>query len=246
VSENKINLKTADGNCDCYTYTAPGDAAAPAVILYMDGLGIRPELRAMAQRLASSGFFVLLPNLFYRAGDYAPFDFSKMMTDETERNRMMSLVQSVTNARTMNDTTTFLDFLGHESKVKGTKIGCVGYCMGGPLVLSAAGTFPDRVAAGASIHGANLANNRPDSPHLLAPKMRGKIYVGVAEIDPWLQPGEMDRLKAALDEGKTNYTMETYPRVQHGFATGGNPMYDRDASERHWERILALFRETLS
>jgi carboxymethylenebutenolidase len=245
VSENKINVKTGDGNCDCYTYTAPGDAPAPAIILYMDGLGIRPELRAMAQRLASNGYFVLLPNLYYRAGDYPPFDMAKMMTDETQRNRMMGLVQSVTNARTMSDTTTFLDFLSHEPKVKGAKIGCVGYCMGGPLVLSAAGTYPDRVAAGASIHGANLANDRPDSPHLLAPKMRGKMYVGVAEIDPWLQPGEMDRLKAALDAAGTNYTMETYPRVQHGFATSGNPMYDREASERHWERILALFRETL-
>ena len=130
--------------------------------------------------------------------------------------------------------------------VKGSKIGCVGYCMGGPLVLTAAGTFPDRVAAGASIHGANVANDRADSPHLLAPKMRGKIYVGVAEIDPWLTPGETDRLKAALEAGKTNHTVEIYPGVQHGFAGNGTPMYDRDASERHWERILALFRETLS
>jgi len=246
VSESKVTIKTPDGNCDCYTYTAAGDAPAPAVILYMDGLGIRPELRAMAQRLASNGYFVLLPNLYYRAGDYPPFNMATMLTDEPERNRMMALVQSVNNAGTMRDTTAFLDFLSREPKVKGSKIGCVGYCMGGPLVLSAAGTFPDRVAAGASIHGANLANDRSDSPHLLAPKMRGKIYVGVAEIDPWLTPGEMDRLKAALEAAKTNFTMETYPKVQHGFAADGTPMYDRDAAERHWERILALFREALS
>jgi len=245
VSENKISIKTADGNCDCYTYTAPGDAPAPAVILYMDGIGIRPDLRAMAQRLASNGYFVLLPNLYYRAGDYKPFDLASMLTNEAERNRMMALVQSVNNAGTMRDTTAFLDFLSHEPKVKGSKIGCVGYCMGGPLVLTAAGTFPERVAAGASIHGANLANDRPDSPHLLAPKMRGKIYVGVAEIDPWLTPGEMDRLKAALEAAKTNFTMETYPGAQHGFAANGTPMYDRAAAERHWERILALFREML-
>jgi len=246
VSENKITLKTAEGNCDCYTYTGPGDAPAPAIIFYMDGLGIRPELRAMAQRLASNGYFVLLPNLYYRAGDYPPFDMATMMTDESQRNRMMSLVQSVTNGRIMSDTTAFLDFLSHEPKVKGTKLGCVGYCMGGPLVLSAAGTFPDRVAAGASIHGANLANDRPDSPHLLAPKMRGKIYLGVAEIDPWLTPGETDRITAALQAAGTRHTVEIYPGVQHGFASNGTPMYDRDAAERHWERILALFRETLS
>ncbi len=245
MSETKINIKTADGTCDSYTYSAPGEASAPAVIFYMDGLGIRAELRAMADRLASNGYFVLLPNMYYRAGDYPPIDVSTMLTDETQRNRMMALVQSVTNAGTVRDTTAFLDFLSKEPRVKGSKVGCVGYCMGGPLVLTAMGTFADRMAAGASIHGANLANDRPDSPHLLAPKMRGKVYVAVAEIDPWLQPGETDRLKTALEAAGTNFTMELYPGVQHGFATGGNPMYDRSAAERHWERILALFRETL-
>ncbi len=246
MSENRVTIKTADGNCDCYTYTAPGNAPAPAIILYMDGLGIRPELRAMAERLASNGYFVLLPNLYYRAGDYAPFNMATMLTDEKERNRMMALVQSVNNAGTMRDTTALLEFLDKEPKAKASKIGCVGYCMGGPLVLTAAGTFPDRVAAGASIHGANLANDRPDSPHLLAPKMRGRIYLGVAEIDPWLTPGETDRIKAALEAARVNHTVEIYPGVQHGFAANGTPMYDRDAAERHWERILALFGETLS
>lgn len=246
MSENKVEIKTADGNCDCYVYDPPGNAPAPAVVMYMDGLGIRPDLRAMAERLASDGYYVMLPNLYYRAGAYAPFNMATMLTDEAERNRMMALVQSVTNAGTMKDTTAFLAFLDRQPRVKGPKVGCVGYCMGGPLVLTAAGTFPDRIAAGASIHGANLANDRPDSPHLLAPKMRGKVYIGVAEIDPWLQPGEMDRLKAALEAAGANYTMETYAGVQHGFAANGTPMYDREAAERHWQRILALFRETLS
>jgi carboxymethylenebutenolidase len=140
----------------------------------------------------------------------------------------------------------FLDFLSHDARAKGTKVGCVGYCMGGPLALTAAGTFPDRIAAAASIHGANVANDRPDSPHLLAPKMRAKVYVGVAEIDPWLQPGETDRLNSALKAAGTNYVLEVYPGVQHGFAANGTPMYNRDAAEKHWERIVGLFRETLS
>jgi carboxymethylenebutenolidase len=246
MSEIKVDIKTADGTCDCYVYDPPGNAPAPAVIMYMDGLGVRPELRAMAERLSSNGYYVMLPNLYYRAGDYPPIDVAKALTDESQRNRMMALVQSVTNAGTMKDTTAFLAFLDGQSRVKGPKVGCVGYCMGGPLVLTAVGTFPDRMAAGASIHGANLANDRADSPHLLAPKMRGKVYVGVAEVDPWLTPGEMDRLKAALEAAKTNYTMEVYPGVQHGFAANGTPMYDREAAERHWQRILALFRETLS
>jgi carboxymethylenebutenolidase len=246
MAEEKVNIKTADGNCDTYVYTAPGGTSAPAVIFYMDGLGIRPELRAMADRLASNGYFVLLPNMYYRAGEQPPFEVSTALSDPVQQKRLMSLVQSVTNAGTVIDTTAFLDFLSHDPRVKGTKVGCVGYCMGGPLTLTAAGNFPDRVAAAASIHGANVANDRPDSPHLLAPKMRGKVYIGVAEIDPWLQPGETDRLKAALEAAGANHTVEVYPGVQHGFAANGTPMYNRDAAERHWQRILALFGETLT
>jgi carboxymethylenebutenolidase len=246
MSEEKVSIKTADGACDSYVYSGPGDAPAPAVILYMDGLGIRSELRGMAQRLSSNGYFILLPNMFYRAGEQAPFDAATALSDPAQQKRLMELVRSVTNAGTVKDTTAFLDFLSHEGRVKGAKAGCVGYCMGGALALTAAGNFPDRIAAAASIHGANLANDRPDSPHLLAGKMRGKVYVGVAEIDPWLQTGETDRLKASLESAGTNHTLELYPGVQHGFAANGNPMYNRDAAERHWERILRLFRETLS
>jgi len=228
------------------TSTQRPDVSAPAIIFYMDGLGIRPELRAMAERLASNGYFVLLPNMYYRAGEQPPIDVKTALSDPVQQKRLMALVQSVTNAGTARDTTTFLDFLSHDPRVKGAKVGCVGYCMGGPLALTAAGSFPDRVAAAASIHGANVANDRPDSPHLLAPKMRGKVYIGVAEVDPWLQPGETDRLKAALEAAGTNHTVELYPGVQHGFAANGTPMYERTAAERHWERILALFRETLA
>jgi carboxymethylenebutenolidase len=184
--------------------------------------------------------------MYYRAGEQPPLDVKTALSDPAEQKRLMTLVQSVTNAGTVRDTTAFLDFFSRESRVKGAKVGCVGYCMGGPLTLTAAGSFPDRVAAAASIHGANVANDRPDSPHLLAPKMRGKVYIGVAEIDPWLQPGETDRLKAALEAAGTNYTVELYPGVQHGFAANGTPMYERAAAEQHWARILALFRETLS
>jgi len=246
MAEEKVNIKTADGSCDCYIYGAPGDVPSPAIILYMDGFGIRPGLREMAQRIASNGYSVLLPNMYYRAGEQPPINPSTALTDPAQQKQLMELVPTVTNAGTVRDTTAFLDFLSHDARVKGTKVGCVGYCMGGPLALTAAGTFPDRIAAAASIHGANVATDRPDSPHLLSGKMRGKVYVGVAEIDPWLQPGETDRLKAALETAGTNYTLEIYPGVEHGFATNGNPRYDHDASERHWQRILALFHETLS
>lgn len=245
MSETAFELKTADGTCSCYAYAAPGDRPAPAVIFFMDGLGIRPDLRRMAERLASNGYFVLLPNLYYRAGETPVLDVATMMNDPAQRDQMMELVRTVTGASVMNDTAACLDYLSDEPKVKGSQVGCVGYCMGGSIALRAAGTFPDRVAAAASIHGANLATDQPDSPHRLLGKVRGAIYVAVAGIDPWLQPGETERLRAALVAAGTRHTVEDYPGVQHGFAANGTPMYDRGAAEQHWERILSLFREEL-
>ena len=245
MSETKVNIKTADGTCDCYTYTAPGDAPAPAVILYMDGIGIRPELRAMAQRLASNGYFVLLPNMYYRAGDYPPLDVATMLTDETQRNRMMALVQSVTNAGTVRDTTAFLDFLSKEPRVKGSKVGCVGYCMGGPLVLTAVGTFPDRMAAGASIHGANLANDRPDSPHLLAPKIKASYYFAIAANDDQRQPDAKDKLREAFASAHQPIKIEVYQGCQHGWCVSDGMVYDKTEADRAFGELVELYKRAL-
>ena len=246
MSEIAFDLTTDDGTCPCYAYTAPGDRPAPPVIFYMDGIGIRPDLRAMAERLASNGYFVLLPNMYYRGGKTPVFDPATMMSDPAQRDRMMQLLRMVTKQAAMSDTRAFLEFLSDEPKVSGSQVGCVGYCMGGSIALAAAGTFPDRIAAAASIHGANLATDAPDSPHRLAGKVRGSVYVAVAGIDPWLQPGETERLREALEAAGTRHRIEDYPDVQHGFAANGTPHYERAAAERHWERILALFGEALA
>ncbi|TMA36223.1 MAG: dienelactone hydrolase family protein [Deltaproteobacteria bacterium] len=246
MGEIEFDLKTDDGTCPCYAYTAPGERSAPPVIFYMDGIGIRPDLRAMAERLASSGYFVLLPNLYYRGGKTPAFDPATMMTDPAQRDRMMQLLRTVTRDNAMADTRVFLEYLSDELKVSGSRVGCVGYCMGGSVALNAAGTFPDRIAAAASIHGAGLATDAPDSPHKLVGKIRGAVYVAVAGIDPWLQPGETERLRDALDAAGTRYRIEDYPGVHHGFAANGTPHYDRTAAERHWERILALFGDALA
>jgi len=121
----------------------------------------------------------------------------------------------------------------------------VGYCMGGGFALSAAGTFPDRVAAAASFHGGSLATDKPDSAHRLADRMRGRVYVGVAEIDASFSPDQQQRLDRALADGGVNYTIETYKAAKHGFAVTGHLVYDRDSSERHWQRLIQLFRDTL-
>ncbi len=239
MTGKKVEIKTQDGVADSHFFLPEGTGKHPAVLFYMDGLGIRQALFDMAERLAANGYAVLLPNMYYRHGPSAPIDMMK------DRERMMEMVQSVTNRGTMQDTEHFLAFLDSQPGVAGPKIGTVGYCMGGALSLTAAGTY-GRVAAAASFHGARLATDAPDSPHLLAGKMHGEIYVGVSEIDPWLAPGETDKLEAALKAAGTNATVEIYPGVQHGFAVPGLPIYDREASERHWDRLLALFKRNLA
>jgi carboxymethylenebutenolidase len=239
VAHTQIDIKTQDGVSDSHFFTPPSDDPAPAILFYMDGLGLRQALFDMAERLASNGYAVLLPNMYYRHGPASPIDMTK------DRDRMMQMVMSVTNEGTMQDTDHFLAFLDSQPGVAGSNIGTIGYCMGGALSLTAAGTYPERVQAAASFHGARLATDAPDSPHLLAPEMLGEIYVGVSEIDPYLAEGETERLDAALKQAGVNATVEIYPGVQHGLAVPGIPIYDREASERHWDRLLALFARNL-
>jgi carboxymethylenebutenolidase len=237
-----IDIKTKDGAAPCHFFSPPQNGNRPAVIFYMDAIGLRPALFDMAERLASNGYHVLLPDLYYRSGPVKPFDAATVFKGGPELDRLMSLHKSINNKLVMEDTASFLDFLGCQPSVAGQKIGCVGYCMGGAFALSAAGTFPDRIAAAASLHGARLATDQPDSPHLLAPKMRAGVYVGVAGIDPHFTPEEKQRLESALQAAGVEHEVEVYPAVKHGFAVNDTPVYDRPASERHWQQILKLFR----
>lgn len=245
ISVTRIDVETADGRMDCYTFTPDGEGAWPAVVLYMDAFGIRPQLAEMAQRLASNGYFVVVPNLYYRSGSYAPFDPKLVFSDGPERDRFKGMIQSINDTKVMRDTAVVLAMIDAQPRVRPGSIGVVGYCMGGGFALSAAGTFADRVAAAASFHGGSLATDKPDSAHLLANRMRGRVYVGVAEIDASFSPEQQQRLDRALADGGVDYTIETYKGAKHGFAVNGHLVYDRDSSERHWQRLLHLLRETL-
>jgi len=153
----------------------------------------------------------------------------------------MEMVKLVTNDAIMRDLAAFLEFLESQPEARSERVACVGYCMGGPLALYAAGTFPDRVAVAASIHGANLATDRPDSPHLLADRMRAELYLAVAEFDPYIIPGETERIDSALSKAGANYTLEMYAGCHHGFALVGAHGFDAEADERHRQKLLALF-----
>jgi carboxymethylenebutenolidase len=244
MTGTRVDVPTQDGVMDCYTFT-PGEAGGkwPAVIMYMDAFAIRPQLAGMAQRLASAGYFVVLPNLYYRT-PFEPFDPAQVHADGPERDRFKRMIQSIDQAMVMRDTAAVIDFVNGSPGVTG-KLGVVGYCMGGGYALSAAGTFPERVSAAASFHGGSLATDKPHSPHLLAGRIRGTVYVGAAEIDPSFPKEQQDRLEKAFDNAGVNYTLEVYPGAKHGFAVTGHLVYDRESSERHWDRLLKLFHETL-
>ena len=245
VESRRIDVSTPDGTIDCHVFTPAGSGPWPAVLFYMDAFGVRPQLAEMAGRLASHGYVVVVPNLYYRSGTYAPFDPKLVFTEGPERDRFKGMIQSINDTMVMRDTAAVIGMLDAQRAVRPGRIGVVGYCMGGGFAVSAAGTFPDRVAAAASLHGGSLATDKPDSAHLLAGRIRGRVYVGVAELDQSFSREQQERLNRALSEAGVDYIIETYLGAKHGFAVTGHLVYDRGASEKHWERLLSLFKEAL-
>lgn len=241
----RIDLDTPDGPLDCYVFTPTGAGPWPAIIVYMDAFGIRPNLFSMAQRLSSHGYVVAVPNLYHRTGAFEPFDPKAVTVEGPERTRFTSMIRSIDGAKVMADTGEVLTHLDSRADVLPGDAGTLGYCMGGGYALLAAGTFPDRIAAAASFHGGSLATDRPDSPHLLADKIRARLYIGVAEIDHTFDRAQQARLEDALTRAGVRYTLDVYPGARHGFAVTGHLVYDSSASERHWEEVFRLFGDTL-
>jgi carboxymethylenebutenolidase len=245
MSGERIDLKSNDGVLDVHVF-APGSASGPwpAIVLYMDAFGIRPALAQMAQRLASGGYMVALPNLYYRT-PFAPFAPNVVATEGPERERFKGMIASINQKMVMDDTRLVIETLDRHPSVRRGGLATVGYCMGGGYALSAAGTFPDRVVVAASFHGGSLATDKPDSPHRLAPQIRARVYIGAAEIDASFPPDQQARLERALTDAGVRHTMEIYPKAKHGFAVTGHIAYDDGAAETHWRRLLDLLKETL-
>jgi len=248
-----ITLATPDGVADAYLARPVGEGPFPATLFFMDGIGLRPALRAMADRLASHGYLVLLPNLYYRAGAFPPFDPATIFTPgNPERERLTALLRSVDSAAWMRDTSAFLDLLAREEAAQDGPVGCFGYCLGGGLALTAAGTFPGRIAAAASFHGARLVTDKPDSPHLLAPKIKARMYFGVAGSDDARQPDAKVKLKEAFEAAKVPVEVELYPKALHGWCVsdmpmqGADPIYNQADAEHAWAKLLALYKAGLA
>ncbi len=237
----KIAIETADGTCPSYVYRPDGNGPWPGVLVFMDGLGIRPAMLEIGERLAANGYFVLLPDLYYRSGPYEPMDPHKVFSDPEQRKVLMEKFMGLaTPANVMADTKSFLDYLGGQRDAKKGGIGTTGYCMGGLMSLTAAGTYPDRVVAAASYHGGRLATDAPDSPHRLAPKMKARVYVAGAIEDQSFPDDMKARLEQALTDAGVDHKIETFP-AKHGWVLRDTPVYDAPAAERHWNTMLALF-----
>jgi carboxymethylenebutenolidase len=236
----KISIKTRDGLCPSYVYRPASGGPWPAVLVYMDGLGIRPAMLELGEQLATHGYYVLLPDLFYRSGPYEPMNPAEVFSDPEKRKILMEkFFAPATQANIMSDTAAFLDYLAAQSDVKPGGIGTTGYCMGGLMSLTAAGTYPGRIVATASYHGGRLATDAPESPHLLAPKMKSRVYVAGA-IEDQSFPDEMkQKLEEALTQAGVDHRIETY-QAKHGWVFYDMPVYDAPANERHWRSLLAL------
>jgi carboxymethylenebutenolidase len=245
VSKIDVQVPTPDGTAPASLFTPDGSGPWPGVIMYPDAGGVRDVFDQMAGRLAGTGLAVLLPDVYYRAGDHAPFSADTAFTDPDERARMASLTAMLTGDRIATDAMAWADFLGTRAEVADGPLGTTGYCMGGRLALLAAGHLGERVGAAASYHGGNLApEGEPDSPVAVAGAVRAVVYVAAAADDPWFPVDQVTRLGDAYAAAGVDHTIDTYP-AGHGFAVADNPTFDVDAAERHWSTMTSLFASAL-
>ena len=240
--EKHIDIPTADGNMNTFVVYPEENGPHPVVLFYMDAPGKREELHEMARRFAAVGYYVVLPNLYYRRTR----DFWLQERTEPAMAVMFTHMNSLNRATTEVDTAALLKFADAQPEANASRIGAVGYCMSGPFVMWAAAAFPGRINSIASIHGAQMATDAPDSPHLMAPKIMCESYFACAETDKWAPPADIAKLEASLKAAGTAHRIEWYPGVEHGFVFPKRAgIYNMAAAERHWERMFSLFARTL-
>jgi carboxymethylenebutenolidase len=254
VVEKNVEVKTPDGACDAL-FIHPTTGTHPGVLVWPDAFGLRPAMRDIGKRIAAEGYAVLVPNPFYRLAkapvieDPSSFSFQNP-ADMAKLRPLMASVQAAGAAE--KDAAAYIAFLDAQPQVaKNKKVGTQGYCMGGPLVVRTAAAVADRVGAGASFHGGGLVTDSPDSPHLLAPKIKARMYFGVASNDDARQPDAKDKLREAFSAAKVPAEIELYQSL-HGWCVpdmpmqNGAPIYNKPDAERAWAKLVALYKAALS
>ena len=245
--KTEIALPTPDGDARAFTFTPDGGAGPwPAAILFMDAPAIRPALFDMGQRLADAGYFVLVPDLFWRAGPYDRPDIAKARAGDPDAVAVFQKLRGSTSVeKQMTDAKACLDYLAKAPQAKPGKVGVTGYCMGGGIALRAAGMFPDRIGAAASFHGGNMATETEASPHHLAPKIQAKVLVAGADGDAGFDPAQCERLDQALKAAGVDADVSIWTGLKHGWVPADMAVHDAAGAERHWQALIALFDETL-
>ncbi|MBA2807677.1 dienelactone hydrolase family protein [Streptomyces sp. KM273126] len=248
VHGSTVDVPTPDGTADAYLAVPDGHAQHPAVLMYMDAFGLRPHLKKMADRLAAAGYTVLVPNVMYRHGR-APLVELPEFINPAERPEIIQNIRpfmvTLTPEAAMRDAAAYLDWLAASPLTTDGPAGVTGYCMGAGLALRTAGTHPDRVAAAAGFHGAYLATDAPDSPHLLADRVTAELYFGHADQDATNPAEQIDRLDKALTAAGVRHRTEVYAGAHHGFTQADTAMHDAEATERHWTALLDLLNRAL-
>ena len=240
--EEHIDIQTEDGPMNTFIVFPKEAGPHPLIFFYMDAPGKREELHDMARRLASAGYFVVLPNLFYRSSR----DFYLKSRTPEALELMYSYMNTLSPRTSQTDTKAMLQFADQHAMADQTRISALGYCMSGPIVVWAAAQFPDRFASLASIHGANMASASPDSPHRWVEKLKCECYFACAEIDRWAPAADIEKLEASLLAAKVHYSLDWYAGVEHGFVFPKREgIYNAAAAERHWENLFRLFDRTI-
>jgi carboxymethylenebutenolidase len=253
VLDTDVDIKTKDGTCDAALVHPKGQGRWPAAILFVDAFGLRPTMRDMAKRLARDGYIVLVPNPYYRStrapGVPPGFDFA----NPADRQKLAGLRAPLTADAVAEDALAYTAFLDANAPIKTTtKMGVFGYCMGGPMTMRAAAAMPERVGAGVSLHGGGLVTDKPDSPHLLVPKIKAQYYFGIAANDDASDPRAKTALKDAFEAARLSAAMEVYAGCMHGWcvkdmppAPDGKPIYNEPQAERAWNDLVSLFKHAM-
>jgi carboxymethylenebutenolidase len=256
VDETNVEIRTPDGTCDA-AFIHPATGSYPAVVIWPDAFGLRPSMHDIAKRLAIEGYSVLVPNPFYRVAKAPVFEDASNFNfgDPAQRSKLTPLMGSINaEGAAERDAVAFIAWLDAQRQVdRNKKVGTQGYCMGGALVVRTAAAASNRVGAGASFHGGGLVTPNPNSPHLLAPKIKARMYFGVAANDDAQQPDAKTKLKEAFDAAKVPVEVEVYPQAQHGWCVpdmpkqpNGQPIYNKPDAERAWGKLLALYKAGLA
>lgn len=246
VTEREVIIKTPAGPADAY-FVSPATGKYPAVLVWTDIFGLRTAFRQMGKRLAQEGYAVLVPNPFYRKKKAPVVPEGAGFQDPATRDTLMALMKSLTPEDVVSDAKSFVAFLDQQPSVDTKrKLATSGYCMGGPITMRVAATFPDRVGAAASFHGGGLVTDKPDSPHLLVPKIKAHYLFAIAENDDQKQPDAKDVLRKAFAKSQVPAEIEVYAGAQHGWCPLDSQVYNQAQAEKAWARMLALFKAGLS